>query len=147
MIEVDEVTKSIMHSVQQEMYEGTRSALVELKDDLLSAVASVNKLQKVTESTVQLQVAAVQDQMSELRSELNVLQRKMSSSASGADEQIKQLHEAMEHTNKSMLDGIQRLGQQIEGCFVQLDERMNQLEARLERLEPPQTLPAKRGNR
>lgn len=50
----------------------------------------------------------------------------------------------MEHTNKSMLDGIQRLGQQIEGCFVQLDERMNQLEARLERLEPPQTLPAKR---
>lgn len=83
MIEVDEVTKSIMHSVQQEMYEGTRSALVELKDDLLSAVASVNKLQKVTESTVQLQVAAVQDQMSELRSELNVLQRKMSSSASG----------------------------------------------------------------
>lgn len=131
MIEVDQITKSIMKSVQDEMYEGTRSSLEQTKDDIISAVESVKRMQKLTEDVVQRQSSAVEDQMMALRSELTRLHHLIQGISSGTVEQLKNVVQTID-------ERIEKSEQSLTSGFIHFEERHQSIANRLEQLDEEQ---------
>ncbi|WP_149847135.1 hypothetical protein [Paenibacillus sp. 37] len=117
LIEVDEMTRKIMETLQTEMHEGSQRALGHMKDDIVTSIESVQRILKQFEHSNQRLTNDSHEQVESLRRDVDQMQQSVNGITSSIQGEL-------DTVSQRLLDQITKLSQRMDTISTTLNQFM-----------------------